>query len=87
MKAKRLGLATRTARAVGTAVLGPVRWGIRTDFVRSALAGRALDAAGQPVPWYNMVAIDFLSTIDFSKDSVLEFGSGQWSPATWCTSG
>lgn len=67
----------RVLRAVGTAVLGPVRWAQRTGFARSALAGKAMDAAGQPVPWYNLTLIDFLNTIDFSNDSVLEFGSGQ----------
>lgn len=70
-------MAPRLVRAVGTAFLGPARWGQRTGFVRSALAGRALDAAGRPLPWYNLTAIEFLSTLDFSKDSVLEFGSGQ----------
>ncbi len=64
-------------RAVGTAVAGPVRWAQRTGFVRSALAGKAVDANGEPLPWYCLAAVDFLSTLDFANDAVLEFGSGQ----------
>ena len=67
----------RVLRAVGTAFIGPARWAQRTGFFRSALAAKAVDAAGRPVPWYCLAAIDFLDTLDFSKDSVLEFGSGQ----------
>lgn len=68
---------SRPVRAVGTAVLGPARWAQRTGFFRSALIGKAVDASGNPLPWYCLAAIDFLETLDFSSDSVLEFGSGQ----------
>lgn len=67
----------KTVRALGTAVLGPLRWGQRTGYVRSALAGKAVDARGKPLPWYSIGAIDFLETLDFASDAVLEFGSGQ----------
>jgi len=58
-------------------VIGPARWAQRTGFFRSALAGKAVDESGQPLPWYCLAAIDFLTTLDFSQSSVLEFGSGQ----------
>ena len=32
---------------------------------------------GKPLPWYTYPAIDFLSGVDFSGQSVLEFGAGQ----------
>lgn len=71
-------------RAAGTAVLGPIRWGQRTGYFKSALAGKALTAAGEPAPWYCLGAVDFLETLDFSRASVLEFGSGQ-STLWWAT--
>lgn len=74
----------KTIRAVGTAVIGPIRWGQRTGFFRSALSGKAVDAHGAPQPWYCLAAIDFLDTLDFSNDTVLEFGSGQ-STLWWAT--
>lgn len=66
-----------TMRALGTAIIGPARWAQRTGYARSALLGRAVDARGRPIPWYCLAAIDFLQALDFSDDSVLEFGSGQ----------
>ncbi len=71
-------------RAVGTAVLGPIRWGQRTGYFRSAFAGKAVTSNGAPAPWYCLGAVDFLNTLDFSRDSVLEFGSGQ-STLWWAT--
>ncbi len=35
-----------------------------------------VDASGHPIPWYTYPAIEYLAHLDFSKCSVLEFGSG-----------
>ncbi len=34
------------------------------------------DKEGMPIPWYTYPAIEYLSNIDFSDSSVLEYGSG-----------
>jgi hypothetical protein len=53
--------------------------------VRSAMAGRPVDAEGQPLPWYTYPAIEYLRQLDFSDKTVFEYGSGQstlfWSAA------
>ncbi|MGZ6148207.1 MAG: hypothetical protein ACXWNP_19785, partial [Vulcanimicrobiaceae bacterium] len=36
----------------------------------------AVDERGNPIPWYTYPAIEFLTNLDFSKKSVLEYGSG-----------
>lgn len=64
-------------RAVASAVGGPLRWAQTTGYFRSALAGKAVDRRGRPIPWYCLAAVDFLDVIDFSSADVLEFGSGQ----------
>ncbi len=67
----------KAVRAIGTALIGPIRWAQRTGYSRSALAGKSVDARGVPRPWYCMAAVDFIDTLDFSGHTVLEFGSGQ----------
>jgi hypothetical protein len=64
-------------RRIGTALLTPARFSVVTGHFRSSIAGKALDARGKPLPWYTYPAIDFLSEVDFSCQSVLEFGAGQ----------
>lgn len=44
--------------------------------LRSVRLNRAVDAAGDPIPWYTYPAIEFLSQIDFRNASVFEYGSG-----------
>jgi hypothetical protein len=63
-------------RRVGTAFLTPVQFSRRTGHFRSSIARKAVDSEGHCIPWYTYPAIDFLSTIDFSEQSVLEFGAG-----------
>jgi hypothetical protein len=70
-------IAFRTMRKIGTAMLTPVQFSLSTGHFRSAIASKALDARGKPLPWYTYPAIDFLSGVDFSGQSVLEFGAGQ----------
>src|SRR5690554_2742040 len=42
----------------------------------SSLAGRPVDAAGLPIPWYTYPAIEYLSALDFRNCAVLEWGCG-----------
>lgn len=63
-------------RRVGTAFLTPVQFSRTSGHFRSSIARKAVDSKGQCIPWYTYPAIDFLSTMDFSEQSVLEFGSG-----------
>jgi hypothetical protein len=37
---------------------------------------RAVDAAGNPLPWYTYPAIEFLSQLDFSDKRLFEYGAG-----------
>lgn len=69
--------AARTIRALGTAILTPIVWTYSTGNLRSALAGKAVDREGRPLPWYTFPAIDFLVPADFSTSRVLEIGAGQ----------
>lgn len=75
--------AFRTARAMATAVVTPVRFARATGHWRSSLAEKAMTRGGEPLPWYTYPAIDFLAARDFSDKSVLEFGGGQ-STLFWC---
>lgn len=45
--------------------------------LKSAAAGRPMDAGGNPVPWYTYPAIEYLRQLDFGDSSVFEYGSGQ----------
>lgn len=45
--------------------------------LRSAATQSAVDAGGQPVPWYTYPAIEYLKQLDFSDRTVFEYGSGQ----------
>jgi hypothetical protein len=64
-------------RKIGTAILTPVYFSLATGHFCSSIASKALDTRGKPLPWYTYPAIDFLSGVDFSGQSVLEFGAGQ----------
>lgn len=70
-------IAFRTMRKIGTAILTPVYFSLATGHFRGSIASKAVDARGKPLPWYTYPAIDFLSGVDFSGQSVLEFGAGQ----------
>lgn len=64
-------------RRLGSAILGPAHFAVVTGHARSALAARAVDRQGLPLPWYTYPAVDFFASIDFAGRSVLEFGAGQ----------
>ena len=49
---------------------------------RSVAERRAVDADGQPLPWYTYPAIEYLDQLDFSGARVFEWGSG-WSTLWW----
>ena len=44
---------------------------------RSVRIGRAVDRAGQPLPWFTYPAIEYLQQLDLSHARVFEYGSGQ----------
>ena len=44
--------------------------------VQSVKSQRAVDAAGNPLPWYTYPAIEFLRQLDFSDRTVFEYGAG-----------
>lgn len=67
---------SRVVRAVGTAVLTPIRFSLYSGHFRSTLLGRPVDQAGSPLPWYTYPAIAFLECRDFSTARVLEIGAG-----------
>ena len=37
---------------------------------------KCVDGSGDPIPWYNYPATEYLGNMDFSARSVFEFGSG-----------
>ena len=43
---------------------------------RSISSRMAVDAMGDPIPWYTYPAIEYLSGLDFGECDVFEFGSG-----------
>lgn len=47
-------------------------YGQRASFAR----GRCVDGAGNPIPWYTYPALEYVASLDFAEQSVLEFGSG-----------
>src|SRR5262245_31531933 len=44
--------------------------------LKSVRAGRSVDAAGRPIPWYTYPAIEYLRQLDLSEKTVFEYGSG-----------
>ncbi len=44
---------------------------------QSILTGLPADAKGGPIPWITYPAFDYLSQLDFSQASILEYGGGQ----------
>ena len=71
---------------VGVAVLGPPYAAWRTGYFRSALARKAVDRLGQPLPWYSYPAIDVLRDWNVEGLKVLEWGAGQ-STLWWASRG
>jgi hypothetical protein len=45
-------------------------------WLRSARAGRSIDATGEPIPWFSYPAIDFVKQLDLKELTVFEYGSG-----------
>jgi len=53
---------------------------------RSFLSRAALNANGEPIPWYTYPAIEYLNSFDFSDCDIFEFGAG-YSSMYWATRG
>lgn len=73
---KRVGVYAVLRRAL-PAFLTPILFSMNTGHFRSSIAKKSLNSKGSAIPWYTLPAIDFLSTVDFSEQTVLEFGGGQ----------
>lgn len=60
-----------------TGALTPVYFSASRGHFRSSLRATAMDASGNPIPWYTYPTIDFLASKTFDDMTVLEFGGGQ----------
>jgi SAM-dependent methyltransferase len=47
-----------------------------TGWMRSMMSSECADAQGNPIPWYTLPAIEYLSKLDWSSSDVFEFGCG-----------
>jgi len=67
--------ALRTASWLPSLKAASVLW---RDYahLNSVRTQRAVDRAGNPLPWYTYPAIEFLQQLDFSEKTVFEYGSG-----------
>jgi hypothetical protein len=74
------------ARAVRSSVWSPWNWprtlrllrilALEYGHLNSAAKMAAIDAAGEPLPWFTYPAIEFLSRLDLGDKSVFEYGCG-----------
>lgn len=64
-------------RSSATGILTPLRFSLTTGHWKSSITAKACNAAGESLPWYTYLAIDFLAQRDFSARNILEFGGGQ----------
>jgi hypothetical protein len=55
---------------------------LESGWLESLVAGKPVDKAGQPIPWYTYPAIEFLEPRVQSGFRVFEFGAG-WSTLWW----
>ena len=64
-------------RGVIAAAFAPFFHYYRQGFLHSAMAARAVDRFGQPLPWYTYPTLEFLRQRTFKTRHILEFGAGQ----------
>ena len=64
-------------RSIGTAFIGPILFGYRTGYFRSAFKMAAVSKNGEPLPWYTYPSIEFLKYRNYEDKNILEFGGGQ----------
>jgi len=64
-------------RSLGVALIGPILFGYRSGYFRSAFKMAAVSKYGAPLPWYTYPCIDFLKYRQYENSIVLEFGGGQ----------
>jgi hypothetical protein len=69
-------IAFRAMRRMGTAILAPIQFSLANAHFRSSIASKALDARGKAQPCTHTLR-SISSRVDFSSQSVLEFGAGQ----------
>lgn len=62
--------AGKAMRVLQTLMVRRAQW-------QSIRTGLPVDAQGRPIPWITYPALDYLSQLDFSQSSVLEYGGGQ----------
>jgi hypothetical protein len=67
--------ALRTSRWLASLKAAQVLW---RDYahLKTVRTQRAVNRAGEPLPWYTYPAIEFLQQLDFSDKAVFEYGSG-----------
>ena len=67
------------------AFLVPLLQAYNTGHLRSSFTRTSVTKTGDPIPWYSLPTVNFLTQRDFSKARVLEFGGGYstmwWSKA------
>jgi hypothetical protein len=71
-------------RALGTGVITPISFSLRTGHWKSSIQQSSVLADGTPIPWYTYPAIHFLKQRSFENKNILEFGGGQ-STLWWST--
>lgn len=64
-------------RSLGTAILAPILWSLRTGHFKSSFKMAAVSPSGDPLPWYTYPCIDFLKYRSYEGRAILEFGAGQ----------
>jgi hypothetical protein len=69
-RALRSGSKLRAVATVASHFLQDYGW------LRSLREGRAVDAAGKPIPWFTYPAIDYIRQLDLSEKIVFEWGAG-----------
>ncbi len=60
-----------------TAMLTPFMFSYHSGHFKSSFRMKAVDKAGNPLPWYTYPCIDFLLRRNFKQKRVMEFGGGQ----------
>jgi hypothetical protein len=60
-----------------TALVTPIRFSLKSGHFRSSLTKKAVNAKGEPIPWYTYSCNNFLLNRYFMDKKILEFGGGQ----------
>lgn len=71
-----LGILRRISPTLAKAAVVAHTLFVKKGLWRSQASGQAVRADGEPTPWITYPALDYLSQLDFSQATVLEYGSG-----------